>query len=82
MCGTGGFCINGKAIYISGKTVGLNKMYDIFEELYESGKRPENISGNELLEKLSFCNYIPPGLEKEYEEAVTNEYRIYCLRGG
>ncbi len=42
MCGTSGFCINGKAIYIGGKMVGLNKMYYIFEELYESGKRPEN----------------------------------------
>ncbi len=53
-------------------------MYDIFEELYESGKRPENISGVELLEEMIFYNFIPLGLEKEYEEAVTEEYRIFC----
>lgn len=43
MCGTygAGACINGKAIHIGGKLVGLNKTYDVFEELYNSGGRDD-----------------------------------------
>ncbi len=83
MCGTygTGACVNGKAICISGKFVGLNRMYDVFEKLYNSGRR-EDVSGKEIIAELSFYNYIPLGAENEYEEAVLKEYRIFCKEKG
>ena len=82
MCGTYGVgaCINGKTIYINRKPVGLNRMYDVFEEIYNS--KMGNVSGEELVAGLSLWNYIPLGAENEYEEAVLKEYRIFCKEKG
>lgn len=65
-------------VYIGGRLVGLNRLYEVFDELYNSGKRPEDLSVDELLEMIEFYNYIPPGLEEEYKKALLKEYRIYC----
>jgi len=77
MCGTGGFCINGKQAYIDGRLVGFNRLYDIFDRFYEAGKTPCNTTGKELLDEFRFCNYIPFGMEKDYIEVLLREYGIY-----
>ncbi len=77
MCGTGGFCINGKQIYIGGNLVGLNRLYDIFDRFYGAGKAPQDITGEELLNEFRFCNYIPSSMEEDYIKLILKEYRIY-----
>lgn len=77
MCGTSG-CVNDKMVCIGRDLVGLNRLYDVFEEKYKAGKKPENLSGEELLEAIRFYNYVPPGSEQAYKEALLKEYQIYC----
>ncbi|GBE57001.1 MAG TPA: hypothetical protein ENH13_07425 [Euryarchaeota archaeon] len=77
MCGTGGFCINGKQAYIGGRLVGLNRLYDIFDRFYKAGKDPHDTSGKELLDEFSLCNNVPSGMEKGYIEVLLREYGIY-----
>jgi hypothetical protein len=76
MCGPygAGACINGRQVYIRGRLVGINRLYDTLEELYKEGKRPGDITGAELLESVSYCNYVPDGLEKEYMEVLIREF--------
>ncbi len=80
MCGPcgSGTCINGRQVYIKGRLVGINRLYDIFEDLYKEGKRPGNITGTELLEEVSYCNSPPEGLEKEYTEVLMREFESFC----
>ncbi|GBE18939.1 hypothetical protein BMS3Abin16_01549 [archaeon BMS3Abin16] len=77
MCGTGGFCINGKQANVGGKFVGLNRLHDIFDRFYDAGKTPQDISGDELLDEFRFCNYIPSSMEEDYIKLILKEYRIY-----
>jgi hypothetical protein len=76
MCGNNA-CVNGKMVYINGKPVGLNRLYDVFEHLYESGKRPGDTAGAEILSEIAHYTYVPRGLEKPYEEALLREYQTY-----
>lgn len=82
MCGPcgAGACINGRQAYIKGRLVGINRLYDTLEELYKEGKRPGDITGAELLEAVSYCNYVPEGLEVGYMEVLTREFEAFCKR--
>ncbi len=58
--------------------VGLVALGDIFERLHESGKRPQDIDGLELVREVSMHNYIPSAAWDEYAPALIEEYKKYC----
>jgi hypothetical protein len=82
MCGPCGnaACINGRQFYLKGRLVAVNHLYDIQEELYEKGKRPGNIAGGELLKAVGYPNYIPEGLEDEYQDVLMREFESFARR--
>ena len=54
--------------------VGLDEM---FAELYAEGRAPEPALGDELVRRAAAHNYIAPGSEREFAEALLREYRRY-----
>lgn len=81
MCGPcgSGTCINGRQVYIKGRLVSINRLYDIFEDLYREGKRSDNVTGTELLDAVSCFNSPPEeGLEREYVAVLVREFESFC----
>ncbi len=68
-------------IKIGGVVVGLAAVSDIFKKLYELGKKPQGIDRKELVREVSIYNYIPSEAEKEYAEALIEEYIKYYKDG-
>ncbi len=60
--------------------VGLVALGDIFEKLYESRRKPEEIDGRELVQEVSMYNYIPSAAWDEYALALMEEYKKYFGR--
>lgn len=63
---------------IGGNTVGMIAVGRIFQKLYKAGKKPEDITEEEILSEFSTCNYIPPEAHNEYGEALMKEFKKYC----
>lgn len=63
---------------ISGIKVGMIAVGKIFQRLFESGKKPEDIQKEEILSVFSIYNYIPPEAYNEYGEALMKEFNKYC----
>jgi len=64
-------------VRVGGVVVGLTAIGEIFEKLYEAGKKPENVDRHELVKEVSIYNYIPSGVQNEYAEALLEEYKKY-----
>ena len=62
--------VSGRLSRSGGTTVGLAKLDRIFEQLYNSGKSPNDVSGEEIVDLASFYNYIPADAVGAYEEAL------------
>lgn len=54
--------------------VGLDEM---FAELFAAGQAPDPALGDELVRRAAAHNYITPGSEGEFAEALLREYRRY-----
>lgn len=54
--------------------VGLDEM---FAELFAAGQVPDPALGDELVRRAAAHNYITPGSEGEFAEALLREYRRY-----
>jgi len=65
-------------VNVGGVKVGLTAVGEIFQKLYESGKKPEDIKKEDLLSEFSIYNYIPSEAQNEYAEALMNEFKKYC----
>jgi len=50
----------------------------IFADCLRSGRAADALLGEELVRRARQDNYIPPGAEKEFAEALLREYRAYC----
>ncbi len=61
-------------VKIGDATIGLAKLDRVFEELYNSGKSPDDVDGEEIVNLASFYNYIPPDSVDVYAEALMKEY--------
>ena len=46
-------------VTIGDATIGLAKLDRVFEELYNTGKSPDDVDGEEIVDLASFYNYIP-----------------------
>ncbi len=61
-------------VNIGDAAVGLAKLDRVFEKLYNSGKSPDDIDGEEIVDLASFYNYIPADAVGAYAEALVREY--------
>lgn len=59
---------------------GLVGLDELFAELVEAGRSPDSLLGEELIRRATEHNYIPPGSEGEFAEALLREYRRYWRR--
>lgn len=64
-------------VNIGGATIGLAKLDRVFEELYNSGKSPDDVDGEEIVDLASFYNHIPSDAVGAYAEALLKEYREF-----
>jgi NAD-dependent dihydropyrimidine dehydrogenase PreA subunit len=62
---------------VEGKQTGIVGMDEIFQELYQAGKRPDESLKEELLNRLKDKNYIPPAKEETYASAFLQEYKRF-----
>ena len=68
-------------VTIGDATIGLAKLDRVFEQLYNSGKSPTDVDGEEIVDLASFYNYIPADAVGAYAEALLKEYRKFCRDG-
>ena len=64
-------------VNIGDATVGLAKLDRVFEELYNSGKSPDDVDGEEIVDLAAFYNYIPADAVGAYAEPLLKEYRKF-----
>ncbi len=66
-----------KQIDVDGMKVGIIGLDEVFSEYYRLGKKPDDLSGDELVQDLRKRNYIAKGSEEAYKKAFLTEYRKY-----
>ena len=69
-----------KPILVGKYLIGLVGLDEIFEKLYQMGKKPDESSKQDLLNNTKKYNYIPEGVEKKYEQALLREYKSFYER--
>jgi hypothetical protein len=62
---------------IGDATIGLAKLDRVFEQLYNSGKSPDDVDGEEIVDLASFYNYIPADAVGAYAGALVREYNRF-----
>ena len=65
-------------VNIGDATIGLANLDRVFEELYNSGKSPDDVDGEEIVDLASFYNHIPAHTVGAYAEALSKEYGKFC----
>lgn len=64
-------------IEIGGRLTGLIGLDDVLGEIYVSGARPEELDGEEIVQKIAESNYVALTVRHEYREALLREYRVF-----
>ena len=64
-------------VKIGDAIIGIAKLDRVFGELYNSKRNPDDVDGEEIVNLVSFYNYIPPGAVDAYAEALVEEYRKF-----
>ena len=67
-----------KLILVGKDLIGLVDLDEIFGKFYQMGKKPDELSKQNLLNETKKHNYIPKGIEKKYEDALLREYKSFC----
>ena len=86
--GEGACCLpNGEGLtYLKvgprGVTIGMMNLDAAFKQLFAMGRRPEEVTGTELLALARRFNYIPnrPNIEADYAAALRRAYTACCAR--
>ena len=77
-CGCCGTRIVGlRQINVGGRSTGIMGLDETFQEYFKKGKKPEESTGNELVEDLKKLNFIAEGAEEMYKKAFLMEYQRY-----
>ncbi len=66
-----------KLVTIEGKQIGIVGLDEVFGEMYQSRKRPDNSLKGHLLSRLKDFNYIPASKEAAYAQVFLEEYRRF-----
>lgn len=77
-CRTGGIPVT--QIQVGDSLVGLMALEPLFQQALENGLAPDETAGKELLKSVRVYNYVPPGADALYEEALTREYSQFCRK--
>ena len=68
-----------RMLHIAGAPAGLLGLTELFEELYDSGCRPDDPdAGERLIKGVRQHNYIPKPALPDYQAALLDEYRRYA----
>ena len=67
-------------ILLGDEIIGLVALNQIFEQLYELRRAPDELVRDELLKMVAARNYIPRQAETEYATGLLSEYRKFCGR--
>ena len=78
-CGSG---IPVRELVIDDQRVTLIALPLIFEQLWETGRRPSGATARELLEMVKIYNPVPAGSEETYNQALLLEFAAYCAEKG
>jgi NAD-dependent dihydropyrimidine dehydrogenase PreA subunit len=65
---------------VGGFPTGLVGLEELFGDLFAAGVAPEPSLGPDLVRRAAVHNYIAPGHEEEFAEALLREYRRYWKR--
>ena len=71
-CQAGGLPVT--QVQIDGDTVGLVALEPLFDQALTGGMTADDAAGQELLQSVRLYNYIPPGAEAQYAEALSREF--------
>jgi hypothetical protein len=74
-CGSG---IPVQTIDLAGQQITLAGLPLIFQQMYETGRRPEADAAADILASVKVYNPIPAGAEADYAPALLREYALYC----
>jgi len=69
-----------RQIIIGGNLTGLAHLDDTLQEVYEMKIQEEKKLKKELLERVKIYNYVAPGAEEKYEQALFEEYQRFCKK--
>lgn len=70
--------LSNRQILVGRFPAGLRGLDELFEQLYEQGREPDEAGlGEELLQGARAHNYIAPGSADEFVQALLREYRKY-----
>lgn len=76
-CGSG---IPIQKVLIDGQEMTLVALPLIFQNFFENGKAPDNLSGKEILEMVKIYNDITPEIEPVVEQVMIEEYTKYTRK--
>jgi hypothetical protein len=63
-----------KKVNVGGLPVGIAQLDEIIEEVKNLGLKDGEEIGKQLLKRVKVYNYVPPGTEGEYIDALLREY--------
>ena len=66
-----------RQVNVGGRSTGIMGMDETFQEYFKKGKKPEDSTGDELVEDLKKLNFIAEGAENMYKEAFLREYQRF-----
>jgi ferredoxin len=70
-----------RQVLVGGRPAGMLGLDEVFETLYEQGRRPEEPDlGIDLVTQARAHNYIPKPAVADYAEALLREYRQYVAQ--
>lgn len=66
-----------RQVMIGGTRIGIVGLGEILKELESRGLTSDEERRRVLLEKVKAKNYVPPGWEERYAQALLEEYKVY-----
>ncbi len=64
-------------IKLQGSSIGLMGMQQLFEQLYQAGRRDDEALEAELLDQARVYNYVARGAEADYGWGLRQAYRAF-----
>jgi len=68
-----------RQLIIGGNLTGLAHLDETLQEVYRMKIQDEKKLKKELLERVKIYNYVAPGVEEKYEQALFEEYQKFCV---
>jgi len=69
-----------KTILVGENLIGLVGLDEVFEHFLKSDTKPSQRLGAKLLSEIKKLNYVSIKAQKDYQEALLREYRIYYIK--